>query len=326
MTREESGSRMLDAKEADPESFWPLGPSDGFTIQSGLRIPCSSGQPFVGPDHRILRSERFPNGKISGVPFGGEIETFAPLAILENGSLFGQVRWVPRNDRGAAGEPQHAFGVRNRDGTIRTVLRIPAGRSAPWSIATFACCTFSVPFVPRPLYAVSANGQLLGELTVPLPTQQEGTYRVTVVRVTGDTLFSKVLPYRGEPIPQRARDSALAVVGPVPPHLLNVPPDLPERIREEARSRMPSWSAPLETVLLGLDGTVWIGFRPDRERRRYLILSDRGEPTGELSVARAMRVRQATASLIWVTETDSDGLSDVVRYRVVGLSQSTARP
>jgi hypothetical protein len=31
---------------------------------------------------------------------------------------------------------------------------------------------------------------------------------------------------------------------------------------------------------------------------------------------RSTRVRQATAARIWVTETDEDGLSSVVRYRL----------
>ena len=257
---------------------------------------------------------------------GGEVETVAPAAILEDGSMVAHVRWVPRDDRGVAGEPQQAIGVRHANGVIRLTLRIPAGRSAPWSIAIVACCTFNVPFVPRPLYAVSGDGKLLAELTVPLPTQREGEYRVTVLRATGDTVFSKFFPYRGEPISQRSRDSALAVVGPVPGHLINVPKDLPERVREEARSRMPSWWAPLETVLVGLDGSIWVGHRHDGETRSYLILNSDGEIIGDLLVPHSMRIRQATASRIWVTATDADGLSDVVRYRVVGLSQSTARP
>jgi len=31
-------------------------------------------------------------------------------------------------------------------------------------------------------------------------------------------------------------------------------------------------------------------------------------------------VRQASATRVWVTETDDDGLSSVVRYRVLGLN------
>jgi len=308
-----------------PGEFLFLGTSGWVHDTIWIADPQQLRTTFVSPDYRILRSERFPRGWISGVQRGGEIETFAPLAILNSGSLFGQVRWVPRDERGVAGEPEQAFGLRQADGTIRVVLRIPSGKSAPWAITTFACCVFNVPFAPRPQYAIASNGQLLAELAVPLPTERDGRFRVTVLRVTGDTVFSKLYPYRGEPIPQRARDSALARVVPNPGHLVNVPPDLPDRIREEARSRMPSWSAPLEAPVLGLDGTVWIEYRAQREGRLYLILDDRGEPIGELLVPPSTRVRQATASRIWVTETDADGLSDVVRYRVIGLPASGRR-
>lgn len=51
-----------------------------------------------------------------------------------------------------------------------------------------------------------------------------------------------------------------------------------------------------------------------------LILNGRAEPVGSLMLPASTRVRQATANHVWVTETDTDGLSSVVRYRVEGLS------
>ena len=321
------GRRLTDVgrQGGGPGEFFSIGPFGWVRDTIWIVDPKQFRTTFVGPENRVLRSERFPAGRVDGVALGGEIESVAPLAILHDGSVLGQVRWVPRDERGTAGEPQQAFAVRHANSTIRPVLRIPSGRSAPWSIATFACCTFYVPFVPRPLYAISADGQRLAELTVSLPTQLDGKYRVTLVQATGDTVFSTLHSYRGEPIPQRAQDSALAVVVPAPGHLLNVPANLSERVRDEARARMPSWSAPMETLLVGLDGTIWVEFRPNREGRRYLVLNDRGEPIGEVLVPFATRVRQATRSHIWVTETDADGLSDVVRYRVVGLRQAAVR-
>lgn len=279
---------------------------------------------FVGPDHQVLRTERWLGGTVAGVARGGAIEMIAPLAILDDGSLFGRVRWVPRDERGRSAEAVEAFGVRQSDGLIRTVLRMPSGDAAPWEVSV-ACCKFTVPFALLPQFSIASDGLYLAELSVPLPTQRDWKYQVTVIRVSGDTVFSRFHAYRGEPIPRRSLDSALARVVPAPHHLINVPPDLPERVRAEASKRVPTWSITVETILLGLDRTVWIGFQPTAEGRRYQILSSAGDPVGELLVPSSTRVQQATASRIWVTETDADGLSDVVRYRLSGLSCDPTR-
>ena len=97
------------------------------------------------------------------------------------------------------------------------------------------------------------------------------------------------------------------------------PADTPRRFQAMAHERMSSWYIPVETIMLGHDRTVWIGMRPAAEGRPYLVLNAAGDPVGTVTVPRSTRVRQARADRIWVTETDDDGLSSVVRYRVIGL-------
>ena len=275
---------------------------------------------FFGPDHALVRSERWPSGRMPGVARGGEISAIAPAAMLDSGAVLSLVRWIPRDDRDVAGAQEAAFVVRASDGGIRPVLILPSGRDAPWVISTFSCCSFPVPFALWPQYSITPDGHQLVQLSAPLPTGPNGRFRIVLADITGDTLFSRFYPYRAEPIPGAAQDSALNRVVPAPGHLIDVPRDLPERVRAEARARMPSWYIAVESVLLGLDGTIWIGFRPANDHRRYLALSSRGDPVGELGVPAATRLRQASASHIWVTETDADGLSDVVRYRLRGLA------
>lgn len=275
---------------------------------------------FVGPDRRTVRTERFLGGTVAGVARGGEIQSVRPLAILEGGRVLGRVMWTPLDERGAEREREEVFGLREADGQIRPVLHVPTGSAAPWWISTFACCRFRVPFALQPRYSIAHDGQYLAMLSALLPKQQDELFQVTVLRITGDSVFSRSYRYRAEPISRRERDSAIAVIVPAPGHFINVPPDLPERVRAEARERTPSWRVTVETILLGLDRTVWIGFRSTSEGRRYLILSSDGDPVGELLVPGSTRVQQASATRIWVTETDADGLSDVVRYRVSGLA------
>ena len=142
---------------------------------------------------------------------------------------------------------------------------------------------------------------------------------MTVFRAMGDTVFSRRYPFRGVPIPKRAVDSALAAFVPSSGRPTEGPPDAPQKWQAMARDRMSSWYIPVETVTLGLDQTIWVGMRLTEAGRAYLILNGRGDPIGSLLLPRSSRLRQANASHVWVTETDDDGLTSVVRYRIQAL-------
>jgi hypothetical protein len=129
----------------------------------------------------------------------------------------------------------------------------------------------------------------------------------------------RTFPFRGVPIPRQAIDSALASFIPRDGRVREGPDDLPQRFQAIARQRMPSAYTPVESILLGLDRTIWVGLRPTDQTRGYLILDGRAQPIGSLQVPMSTRVRQASATHVWVTETDADGLSSVVRFRVTGL-------
>jgi hypothetical protein len=178
----------------------------------------------------------------------------------------------------------------------------------------------SVPFALEPQYAFNSDGNRLVVMTAPIPTSANSTFSVLVKTLAGDTVFSRTHPYRGEPIPKSAKDSAIAAFLPPPGRAREGPVDLPQRFQAEARRRMSDWYIPVQSIAFGLDRTLWIGLRPTDAGRGYLILSGRGDPIGSLSVPLSTRVRQASATHVWVTETDDDGLSSVVRYRIVGLN------
>ena len=181
-----------------------------------------------------------------------------------------------------------------------------------------------VPFSLQPQYAFSSDGALFAQLTAPIPPKQESSFTVTVWRTNGDTLFTQTYPFRGVPIPKSAVDSALASIIPPGGRVLEGPADNTQRFQAMARERMSRWYIPSETILLGTDHTVWLGMRPTDDGRSYLVLGRRGEPMGSLMLPRSSRVRQASATHIWVTETDDDGLSSVVRYRLAGLACKTS--
>ena len=174
-----------------------------------------------------------------------------------------------------------------------------------------------LPFALSPVHALAPDGYQIARLTAAIPDRNESSFTVTLFGPAGDTLFSRAYPYRGTSIPKQSADSAIAAYVSRPGQ---GPTDLDLRFQAIAGERMPRWYIAPETMTLGLDQTIWIGMRPTGEERGYLILNGRGDPIGSLMVPTSTRIRQASATHIWVTETDDDGLSSVVRYRVLGLA------
>lgn len=269
---------------------------------------------FIGPDYKVLRTDTWPQGEGDG-----RLAFFDPLALLEDGSMVGQA--FRRVSSGGQDEMRGVLLHRSRSGAARTLLEMPREQDQPW-IMWVAGLGQSVPFALSPQYAFTYDGTRIAQLTAPIPKGNDGRFSLLVLGPRGDTLAQRDFPFRGVPIPKRAVDSALAAFIPKPGASRHegTPADLPKRFQALARERMPSVYTPVETVLLGLDNTIWLGMRPTDEGREMLILNGRAEPIGTLMLPASTRVRQATGTHVWVTETDADGLSSVVRYRIVGLS------
>lgn len=272
---------------------------------------------YFGPDYKLLRTETWP--PIEARPSGLRVVFFDPFALLPDGSWLGQ--GLLEQTTGVM--PRGVLAVRSPVGSVRAALYMPAENDP--RMMWVAGLGRGVPFSLQSQYSFPYDGSRFGELSAPIPASVTSYFTVTVIRATGDTIFSRRYQFRGEPIPRQAKDSALAAMIPPSGRVSEGPQDLPQRFQAMARDRMSSWYIPVETITLGLDQTIWIGLRPTDEGRKTLILNGRGDPIGTVLLPRSSRLRQATASHLWVTETDSDGLTSVVRYRVEGLSCGAVR-
>ena len=268
---------------------------------------------YVGVDHKLLRTEAWPMVDLQNSE-PGRIGAFDPLALLPDGSWLGQ-GFISTSDRSSR---QGVMAIHSPDGSYRIALRMPPSESDPrmmW-VAGFGR---SVPFSLQSQYSFPYNGNRFGELSAPLPASERSHFTVRVFRANGDTVFSRRYEFQGVPIPSQAKDSALAAMLPRGGRVSEGPQDLPQRFQAIARDRMSNWYIPAETITLGLDQTIWIGMRATDAGRTLLVLNGRGDPIGSVLLPRTSRIRQASATHIWVTDTDSDGLTSVVRYRVEGL-------
>lgn len=272
---------------------------------------------FIAPDYSLLRTVAWAAPQqVEGTK--GSIAFFDPLLLGPNGASLGQALLATT---GASGDPERraALIYFPPSGPARLVYDEGPQEKHPWTM-WYGGFGQLIPFVLSPQHAFAADGSRMGRLTATIPTRSEGTFTLTIIGITGDTLLSRTFPFRGEPIPRQAIDSALAAFIPKDGRSREGPADLPQRFQQMARERMPPVYTPVESIVLGLDRTVWVGLRPSAGRRGYLILNRAGDPIGTVSFSAGTRVRQASATHVWVTETDEDGLASVVRYRVVGLT------
>ncbi len=88
------------------------------------------------------------------------------------------------------------------------------------------------------------------------------------------------------------------------------------RARALARERAPAVYPPTD-VTLGLDGTVWVELRPTDRGTPEHVVSEAGDAIGSLLLPVRSKIRQASMTHLWATETDMFDLASVVRYRVV---------
>ncbi|HEX9565069.1 MAG TPA: hypothetical protein VF981_13895 [Gemmatimonadaceae bacterium] len=265
---------------------------------------------FMGPDYRVLRTESWPQVGPGGID-SRKFRFASPIVMLPGGATLVQAIAAPPGRR-------VVLGILSSGGYLQESLSMTDAEMSP-DMIWISGWGFGVPFSLQPQYAFAHDGSRFTQLSAPIPDRSDGTFTVTLFQTDGDTVFTRSYPFRGATIPRRVADSVVATLGPAPGHAVNTPVDLARQVQAEARRRMSSWYIPVETILLGLDRTIWIGLRVTDEGRGYLILNDRGDPIGSLMVPASTRVRQASATRIWVTATDEDGLSSVVRYRVSGL-------
>lgn len=175
--------------------------------------------------------------------------------------------------------------------------------------------TNRVPFATQPMSAVSSTGDRVAQAWGIATSPRGGALTVTVVRSAGDTAFTRTLPFTEATISAHARDSALASLS----NRASEAPEIVPLMVEEFKKKMPPVYPGMTELLLGLDETVWIGRWRTAAGQEFLVLNGKGDPIATVHLAPNARLRQASATKIYVTETDADGLVSVVRYRVSGI-------
>lgn len=225
---------------------------------------------------------------------------FFPEAIDDEGALLGLAYLMLR-------ESAELVVLRvPRDGAPVVVGSPPQYEDERWSV-TVSGLTNPVPFAFRLRAEIAPDGSRFLFMTADQGTI-DPTYDLTLVRPTNDTVFARSYAYPGEAIPDSAMERGIAEMVPES--------ELARRFRALGRARAPAVYPPTD-VTFGLDGTIWVELRPTDRGTPVVVISEAGDPIGSLLLPPRSRIRQASLTHLWVTESDLLGLASVVRYRVL---------
>jgi hypothetical protein len=281
---------------------------------------------YVAPDGKVLRSTALPAAlaplRSPGAEPPGKLQFFSPSAVNPDGSMSGVATFSAAQQPGKYTWGERLLLRASAAGATTVIARPPLIEDDRWYMTVDIFGNF-VPFMFVPQTVFAGDGKRFAYLTVDIASREGGTFTASAFKANGDTMFVRSFPFRGVAIPQSAVDSALAAMIPPPGRGTEGPPDMAQRFQAIARQKMPPVYAPVQSIILGLDATVWITLRATPEGRVALILDARGTPVGSLLVPPRSRIWQGSATHVWMTETDTDGLSSVVRYRMSGVGCSS---
>jgi hypothetical protein len=165
-----------------------------------------------------------------------------------------------------------------------------------------------IPFYPVPVEAVSPDGARIAVVMTTMTSPRAGAFRLTMLRAAGDTIYTRTYPFTGVPIPRDMAESDVRSAV----RMWRLTPDA----SDEMMRRIPEVEPPAELIVIGRDGTTWLGPYARKRDHTWLALDERGEPIGRITLPPRTSISAVSRTHVWVTEKDADDLESVVRYRV----------
>lgn len=201
-----------------------------------------------------------------------------------------------------------------RAGTIVDTL-LPD--STPHRYAFFKEGLSGQPFLDDPVTAPSVDGALFAVVRRKVAeTAETDSFRVTVLRSSRDTVYSRAYRYTPIPLPGRLVDSLVAIQARAMLHLFGGDSALAVRTIHDA-ILIPKYTPPISQALFADDGDLWLR-REDLPgaRQRWMVLDSVGDPVGRVALPQDLLVKLVHGSALWGVAFDSLGVPYVVRDRI----------
>ena len=271
---------------------------------------------LISPDLRLVRivanapALRPTQGDTARVP---EFGPGTPHAIYPGDTML--VAASPRRDDPRAdlfdGSPLLRVSAEGAITHVVVVRPVDDGGSFAVGFSDGRAGGFPVPFHQGPRWSVSPDGDRIGLLTVSFPTPEVGAFRIVVVDAHGREIFDRSYQTSTLSIPESVIDSVLSA------RVANASnTEMRSAILTDLGDRIPKTYSPVDDILLGRDGRIWVSLRPDADGNSWLVLGPDGEPSMRVTVPANTRLEVADDRYVWGLEVDELGVESVVRYRL----------
>ncbi len=279
---------------------------------------------IVGPDRRLVRTQPFPRS--SSVPPFDQVSGLTFLALAEDGGLLLSGR--PKADPALGGPTRQPAARRvqeffRRDAAGETGRRLarrpPTACVAPLQVPGGEALA-GIPFCQSPLSGVAPDGSRVALLSVENPFAEFRTVRLTVVAARGDTVLSRDVAV--SPIPITAQEVMAELVNPPGQRAMLTTEQKQHAVRAVG---IPRQRPAATSLLVSNDGTVWLETPTRAATHTWVQLSPSGSPRRRVELPASSELLVAEGELLWARETSSDGLHNVVRYRI-GAAATPSNP
>jgi hypothetical protein len=154
---------------------------------------------------------------------------------------------------------------------------------------------------------VSPDGGLIATVSDIHVDDKRGTYRITLIAASGDTLFSRQHNYAPIVIPRATADSALRA------RLASANPEQLVAVRSMA---LPPSFPPLRRLIVGTDSTVWLERWTVGPEHQFVVLNSLGVATAIASSGANQRLVVPSTREAWLLEDNEAGEQSIVKVRL----------
>jgi hypothetical protein len=273
---------------------------------------------FVAPTLELLRTVSWPTTPIvlqtgqRSIQFD---EVYAN-AVTHDGAIYASL---------TLREPQPGFpmgvnrrGIVEMDGSVRRIIAAYEPGPSEYRIErpnVIAAGRF--PFAVLPYFETNGTGSHYGLVLTSVEGPEAGTFEVVSLNADGDSVYARRYPFEVVALPASVADSSInaaatawdsrvAGMGDAYRALAWVPPMYP----------------PVEGLVVGGDGSMWIRLRPnDEATSQYLVLAPNGDSYGQATFEGDVQIMSATQHEAWGVIVDELDVHSIVRYSVEVGSQ-----
>ncbi|MEX1257154.1 MAG: hypothetical protein WEG36_06005 [Gemmatimonadota bacterium] len=270
---------------------------------------------FISPELNFLRTAPGVTGPIflRSAEHAVEFEGVSFQAMTADGAIYASLT-LRTAQPGFPLEPTlNRRGIVESDGTVRRLIATYDGGPSNYRIEmpnVIAGGRFPFPILP--FMEISSDGSHYGQVLTSVEGPDAGTFQVISLDAEGDTVYSRRVPFDIVELPSVVADSVIdAAVTTMESRISG----MGEPYRDLAW--VPPMYPPVEDLVVGTDGSIWIRLRPrDEGTSRYLVLRPDGAPHGEATLPGDVRLMTASIREAWGVIVDELDVESVVKYSV----------